>query len=109
MWIEFYLESTTNFCLISGTSFDITGPSPFAGYTVFYGSVTPGFHTVVSSSPSDNFTVFVYGSAPASSPSGNTGYGYLAGYRYDMSEFETLVLRYSLIDTFTFVYKYKPL
>jgi hypothetical protein len=50
-------------------------------YVAVHGSITPGFHTVTSNSLTAKFMVYVYGHAPTAS-TGNTGYGYLAGFKY---------------------------
>lgn len=51
-------------------------------FSIVYGSVSPGFHSVTVSDKSVLYMVLVYGHAPASSPSDSEGYAYLAGMRY---------------------------
>jgi len=74
-----------------GTPVSFTFPaSLFSGspdtntYAMIYASVSPGFHTVTSTTGA-SFSVYVYGSAPSQSiyPDGPESYAYLAGYKYN--------------------------
>jgi hypothetical protein len=81
------LDGVTPVASIPGAKqYDVTFPAtmteaPRDTYTVLYAPVTPGFHTVTSSSAAATFMVYVYGAAQSTS-AGNTGYGYLAGFKF---------------------------
>jgi hypothetical protein len=55
-------------------------------FTVVYGGVTPGFHKITSTNAAAFYTAFVYGASPATTSTQSSGYGYLAGYKYDYTE-----------------------
>jgi len=93
------LDATTSIDSIAGaTKIDVKFPdtsvadfAPSDIFTVFSARIAAGFHTVTS--PADVvYAVFVYGAAQSTAPD-NTGYGYLAGYRYDKVYDEPYLLR----------------
>jgi hypothetical protein len=78
------LDSTTAVSAVSGAiTMNVNVGTPAVVYTVVMIPITPGYHTVTSSTSTVTFAVFVYGFSPSSSPTGPAGYGYLGGYRYD--------------------------